>query len=150
MSPGQGKKRPTAKKAKPKRHVTSGKAKAKRHVTSKTETTVGDQPKTDKPWQFKPGQSGNPAGRPKGSRNKFCKAMLEDFAEVWAIGGPKALRAMAKKAPGAFVNASLRWLPQEFDIGDKTQSSFRQIWEALAAGKMPAPPPLPEEGNDDE
>jgi Family of unknown function (DUF5681) len=32
-----------------------------------TDNTNGQQ----KPWLFKPGQSGNPAGRPKGSRNKL-------------------------------------------------------------------------------
>lgn len=36
-----------------------------------------------RPWQ--PGQSGNPAGRPKGSRNKlsedFFKALAEDFEQ---------------------------------------------------------------------
>ena len=29
------------------------------------------------PWQFKPGQSGNPAGRPKGALHKTTKAALE-------------------------------------------------------------------------
>ncbi len=30
----------------------------------------------DKPWQFAPGESGNPSGRPRGSRNKATLAVL--------------------------------------------------------------------------
>lgn len=45
-----------------------------------TEKQKGNrQPKTDhlKPWQFKPGQSGNPGGRPKGpSMKTYVKRML--------------------------------------------------------------------------
>ncbi|NDF11523.1 MAG: hypothetical protein EB060_01735 [Proteobacteria bacterium] len=38
-----------------------------------------------KPWQFKPGQSGNPSGKPKGSRHKTTmavQALLEGEAEA--------------------------------------------------------------------
>ncbi len=41
------------------------------------------------PWQ--PGQSGNPAGRPKGTRDRFCKAFIDDLAAEWARRGPQAL-----------------------------------------------------------
>lgn len=53
------------------------------------------------PWQ--PGQSGNPAGRPKGSRNKlsedFFKALAEDFAE----NGVETIRAMRLERPGDYA-----------------------------------------------
>jgi hypothetical protein len=37
--------------------------------------------KTGKYQLFKPGQSGNSAGRPIGSRNKFSEAFCRDLAE---------------------------------------------------------------------
>ena len=41
------------------------------------ETTAKTVTSTDKPWQFKPGQSGNPTGRPQGSRNKATLAVMD-------------------------------------------------------------------------
>jgi Family of unknown function (DUF5681) len=49
----------------------SGSKQGKR-CRSKTDNTNAQQ----KPWLFKPGQSGNPAGRPKGSRNKLAEDFL--------------------------------------------------------------------------
>ena len=51
-------------------------------MSEETENTVT---KTDKPWLFKAGQSGNPAGRPKGTKNKVTHAalaLLEGEAEA--------------------------------------------------------------------
>lgn len=50
-------------------------------MTENTVTNTDNQ----KPWQFQPGQSGNPAGKPKGVQHKATqamKAMLEGEAEA--------------------------------------------------------------------
>ena len=44
-------------------------------MSAPTENTVEEQSNETKPWQFSAGQSGNPAGRPKGSRNKTTLAV---------------------------------------------------------------------------
>ncbi len=93
---------------------------------------------------WKKGQSGNPAGRPKGSRNKLCKQYIEDLYEVWLEAteagcgtGILALRVLAQKDPEALVKRVGALVPREFDLGGKTQRGFKELWTALATGKVP-------------
>jgi hypothetical protein len=62
---------------------------------------------------FKPGQSGNPAGRPKGSRHKLETIMLEDMVEAWKLHGKAALEAVATKEPAKFVQVAATILPKQ-------------------------------------
>lgn len=82
--------------------------------------TAGEQPaslpahlRDDLKW--KPGQSGNPAGRPKGSRAKlaeaFCAALLEDFEK----SGSAAIVSMRDEKPGEYIRAVASVIPKEFD-----------------------------------
>jgi hypothetical protein len=64
---------------------------------------------------FKPGQSGNPKGRPKGSRNKINEAFLRDFYEAWEAMGRPALVAAAWTDPVAFVRVAAGLLPKELE-----------------------------------
>jgi len=59
-----------------------------------------------KPWLFKPGQSGNPAGRPKGSRNKLAEDFLSDAYQKWQQHGAQALETMAPSEPAAATGNS--------------------------------------------
>ena len=70
-----------------------------------------------KRYGFKPGQSGNPNGRPKGSRNKFSEEFLDDFREVWAEEGSNAITTMAKNRPGDFVRVAAMLVPKELLLG---------------------------------
>ena len=89
-----------------------------------------------RPW--KPGQSGNPAGRPVGARNKLSEALLEDLYAEWLEGGREAIRAMRLKDPAQFVRVAVMALPRhvklEADEGpftDMGNAELRRLVELL-------------------
>jgi hypothetical protein len=66
------------------------------------------------PWQ--PGQSGNPAGRPKGSRNKLAEEFLADVLNEWEAHGATAVSEMREKSPGDFVKMVASLLPKDVNL----------------------------------
>jgi len=89
----------------PKRNNTA-KKKAKRN--SKTEQLV--------PYQFKPGEVHNPAGRPKGSRNKFAEAFIKDFLADWEMAGASAIQVCRLEDPAAYLRVAASLIPKELNI----------------------------------
>src|ERR1700720_4458023 len=59
--------------------------------------------KVGKPTRWPPGKSGNPAGKPPGTRTAFSQGFIRDFALVWVEEGLEAVRKVAKKSPEAIV-----------------------------------------------
>lgn len=62
---------------------------------------------------WKPGQSGNPAGRTKGSRNRLKEAFLRDLAEAWEKNGRDAIEQVIKSDPATFIRVVASLLPKE-------------------------------------
>lgn len=63
--------------------------------------------------RFKPGQSGNPAGRPKGARSKltedFLKALADDFSEHGLI----AIKTVREEKPDQYLRVISSVIPKE-------------------------------------
>jgi hypothetical protein len=57
------------------------------------------------------GQSGNPAGRPKGSKHKLQTHFWTDLHRTWKENG--ALRGSLKNDPSAFVRVCASLMPKE-------------------------------------
>jgi hypothetical protein len=94
---------------------------------------------------FKPGQSGNPAGRPRGSRNRLADAFVTDLAAAWEEHGVMALTKCATAEPAKFVSIIASLLPRDVSL-NVTHSvdplafhdRFRQALELLGNAE-PAP-----------
>jgi hypothetical protein len=67
-----------------------------------------------RPW--KPGESGNPNGRPVGSRNAFSAAFLEDLRDVWIAHGKQAMTHTAKTSQEAFFATCARLIPRDIAV----------------------------------
>jgi hypothetical protein len=65
---------------------------------------------------WKPGQSGNPNGRPAGARQSFSAAFLRDLAEVWAEHGKATMLHTAKLNPEVFFATCARLLPKDVEL----------------------------------
>ena len=73
---------------------------------------------------FKPGQSGNPAGRPKGTRNKVTEAFLRDLKSTWDEFGVEALKIMAQKNPAEFVRVVAKLVPRDVNLKHEAGDNF--------------------------
>jgi hypothetical protein len=76
---------------------------------------------------FKPGVSGNPAGRPPGSKNKFAEQFWTDFYAAWQELGPEALRECAINHPKDFCKIAAMLMPKELKSDVQVLSIFAQV-----------------------
>ena len=93
-----------------------------------------------KPTRWPPGQSGNPAGKPPGTRTAFSQGFIRDFALVWAEEGLEAVRKVAKKSPEAFVAIAARICPNDVRLtleqaipGGMSLEDYSLMREVIAA-----------------
>jgi hypothetical protein len=91
--------------------------------------------KPPKSSQFKKGHSGNPKGRPKGSKNLFSMVLKESQEKV-RINGPRGPRTVTK------AQAGLMQLSNSAAKGDLR--AIRQLTELIKASEESLAPNVPE------
>jgi len=87
--------------------------------------------------QCQPGQSGNPAGRPIGARNKIAEQIISTLADDWngedvpgVPNGPAAVKRLRQDDPSRYVAAAFGLLPR--DVLVHVQQEEPSIWAHLS------------------
>ncbi len=80
-----------------------------------TEPAVNQQIERPAHW-FKPGQSGNPKGREKGSKNHITKAFLEALTEDFLAHGKDVIERVRIEQPGVYLKLAAMLVPKDLDL----------------------------------
>src|SRR5262249_27708375 len=93
-----------------------------------------------------PGVSGNPNGRPVGSRTVFSQGFLKDLAEVWSDEGRAAMVKTAKTNPTVFSATCARLIGPEVKLtieqqlpGNLSPADWHLMMEVVDAVKQAVP-----------
>jgi hypothetical protein len=83
---------------------------------------------------FKPGQSGNPKGRPKGARNRIGTQFLEALEADFNKFGSQAIAQVREKKPEVYMRVVADLLPKEANINVEAGEAFVKLWGRISDG----------------
>ena len=93
-----------------------------------------------------PGVSGNPNGRPLGSRTVFSQGFLKDLAGVWASHGKETMIKTAQDNPGVFFATCARLIGPEVKLtieqqlpGNLSMEDWQVMREIVVAVRQAIP-----------
>lgn len=97
--------------------------------------------------RFVKGQSGNPAGKPLGARNKLIESFVSDLQAKWRTDGASILDRLALTEPAKLVEAISRLAPKDVAVTLEQRGTLgidRSLWDGfqrvLTAIEECAPP----------
>lgn len=101
----------------------------------KVATTAKTPPKQLEPFQWKPGQSGNPKGRPQNAKQKLSDSFLADMLTAWEARGKEAIEKVINERPHEFIKAVAAIVPKDINVKTSTvqELSDDELIAALAA-----------------
>lgn len=96
--------------------------------------------------RFKPGQSGNPGGRPVGARHRLTSKFIHALADDFEAHGLDAIAKCREKSPEAYLRAIAALCPKEVELKRPLQdmedaelhAALRTLESFLASGATAA------------
>ncbi len=97
---------------------------------------------------YKPGQSGNPAGRPRGARSKLAEITINRLLADFEIHGEAAIEEVRKKAPNVYLQCVVSLLPKQAEklgspFSDLSDEELEKLEHWLAASRAKQVEQLP-------
>jgi Family of unknown function (DUF5681) len=92
--------------------------------------------------QFKKGQSGNPKGRPKGSKNLLTNASVIMMLEHFAENGEAAMNVAFREKPSDYVRTMVALVSRLMTNEAMQEAPPVQVFRWLQAGEDPGSPPI--------
>ena len=80
--------------------------------------------------RFKLGQSGNPSGRPKGSRNRISETLLNALADDFDQHGAAVIEQVRLERPHDYLKVCTSVIPKRLENEEVGQKSVREMTDA--------------------
>ena len=97
-------------------------------VANSATTGKAEKPKRTGKHLFQPGQSGNPKGRPIGSRQKLSEGFINALSEDFAQHGKATIRKMREEKPDAYVRVVADMVPKDVNLNVSAQNAFLALF----------------------
>lgn len=73
---------------------------------------------------FKPGNNANPAGRPKGSRNKIAESFIHAMSQDFEVHGELVIARVREEMPAAYLKLAADLVPKDINIEHNIDAMF--------------------------